>query len=164
VKAAEALDRDDLAPAESRDDIGDRIAAAARAALRVQKREVRSARRAGIRLRVKAPIERRAVLGEALRALRERRHARHAAVVRELPGDRVARPAVGAVDERVAVAAVARIEQLREAIRTDRAVGTDGRRRASAAAFPDHEAALIGLGHALAERDCVHAGKRGRLG
>ena len=66
-------------------------------------------------------------------------------VVRHAAHDREARAAVGAVDERVAVAAVARVEQLREAIGTGRRVGRDQRvGLALAEALDDPEVALPG--------------------
>ena len=85
---------------------------------------------AGVRLRVEAPVGRVAVLGGALGAHREVAHGRHRPVVGHVGDDREARPAVGAVDERVAVAPVTGGEQLGEAVRARRDVGRDERHRA----------------------------------
>ena len=82
VKAAEALDRDDLAASEPRDGRGDRVDRVQRRAVGREQRQPRTAGGAGVRLGVKAAVVRRAVLGEARRALVERRHAGLRAVVR----------------------------------------------------------------------------------
>src|SRR5438046_2949869 len=72
----------------------------------------RSARRAGIRLGVEAAVERALVLRAAGAAHLETVHGRERAVVWDAAHDREARPAVGAVDERVAVAPVVGVEEL----------------------------------------------------
>ena len=61
----------------------------------------------------------------------EPRHGRERAVVRDPLHDRESRPAVGAVGERIAVAAIARIEHLAQAVVTRRGVGVT-----SASALP----------------------------
>jgi hypothetical protein len=53
----------------------------------------------------------------------ERCHGRGRAVVGDISDDREAGAAVGAVDERIAVAAVLRIEQLRQAVAADAYIG-----------------------------------------
>ena len=80
---------------------------------------------AGVGLRVEAPIARIVVLGAAALAHREPRHRRQRPVVGDAPHDREARPAVGAVDERIAVAAIAGVEKLGEAVGAGRRVGRD---------------------------------------
>ena len=72
-------------------------------------RAVRSAHRTGVRLGVKAPVPRVLILRAAELAHRKARHRRQRTVVGNARGDREARPAVGAVDERVAMATVARV-------------------------------------------------------
>ena len=112
VVAAQALDRDDRAAAQQRRGGRDRVA-------RVGARARRSARRAA-----RTPGRRSAGRGSGGRAgpRTRRRQAAHIAkpamvvqrpVVGHAADDREARPAVGAVDERVAVAAVGRVDAAR---------------------------------------------------
>ena len=110
VVAAEALDRDDRAVAQQRGGRRDRVAGAGHAS--ADQRAPRPARRAGVRLGVEAAVARVVVLGPAGGAHREARHRRQRPVVGDAAHDREARPAVRAVDERVAVAAVGRVEEL----------------------------------------------------
>ncbi len=72
-----------------------------------------TASRAGVRLRVKSAIPGILVLRDARLAHPEARHRGELAVVRDPAHDREAWPAVGAVDERVAVPAIARVESSR---------------------------------------------------
>ncbi len=90
----------------------------------------RPADEASIRLRMKAPVSRVAVLLGALGAHREVAHRGHRPVVGHVADDREARAAVGAVDERVAVASVACREQLGDALGARRGVRRDERHRA----------------------------------
>jgi hypothetical protein len=83
--------------------------------------------RTAVRLRVKAPVERVVVLRLAPVAHPEAGHRGQRPVVGHCSHDREARPAVGAVDERVTVAAVARIEELGEAFLAGRHIGRDER-------------------------------------
>ncbi len=92
-----------------------RAAARDGAALAVEQPRARPALRAGVRLGVEAAVERVLVLRPAGRAEREAGHRRARAVVGDAAHDREARAAVGAVDERVAEAAVARVAQLGQA-------------------------------------------------
>ena len=75
---------------------------------------------------MKAAVERVFVFGSAIFAHREFPHGRLRAVIRDVFDDRKARPAVRAVYERVAVAAVARVKQLSEAFVACGDVGWDG--------------------------------------
>ena len=119
VVAAEALDRHDRAVAQQRRRGGDRVRGPPAGA--PVRRRARPARRARVRLGVEAPVARVVVLGPAGRAHREARHRRQRAVVGDALHDREARPAVGAVRERVAVAPVGRVAQLAQACRARRA-------------------------------------------
>ena len=98
-------------------------------------------------------------------AHREARHRRVGPVVRDPAHDGEARPAVGAVDERVAVAAVGRVEQLGEARGAGRGVGRDhGGGLATGGAAEDREA-LVGTGldrHVLGDH-ALDLGERRRL-
>ena len=78
--------------------------------------EVRPAGKAGVGLRVEAPIEGVGVFGGARRAQGEHGHGGARPVVGQLADDGVARPAVGAVDEGVVVASVGRIKKLTQAV------------------------------------------------
>jgi len=84
-----------------------------------------AARGAGVGLGVEPAIGRVLVLALAHGAHGKARHGRLRAVVRRAFEDGKARPAVGAVGERVAKAAIARIPDLAEAARTGRKVGAD---------------------------------------
>ena len=85
--------------------------------------DLRAANRAGYRLSVKAPVGRIVIFCRAIRAKRKVRHAGIDAVVRDIAHNAETRSAVGAIDKRIPVAAVIRIEEL------SLAVGTDGKVR-----------------------------------
>src|SRR4051812_29384328 len=76
----------------------------------------RPARGTADRLGMESPVSGILVLGAALLAHPEARHRRALAIVRRALDDRQPRPAIGAVDERIAVPAVCRIEQLAQAV------------------------------------------------
>src|SRR5689334_2312501 len=78
-----------------------------------------------VRLRVEAAVRRVVILGATLRAHVEVRHGRERTIIRYAAHDRESRTAVRAIDERIAVAAIRRIEQLAEALVTGRTVGHD---------------------------------------
>ena len=141
VVAAEPLDRDDRAVEQRRRGGRDRIAGGERAAAGVEQRRMRAAGRAGVRLGVEAAVERVVVLRPAGCAHREAGHRRARAVVGDSAHDREPRAAVGAVDERVAVAAVAGVAQLVQARVAGRAVGGD-RRSGGAARGAGHDREL----------------------
>ena len=88
--------------------------------------------RAADRLGVEPAIGRVVVLRGARRAQGEARHRGQRAVVGNVAHDREPRPAVRAVDERVAEPTVAGVGQLGQAVGAGRAVGRDQRRAASA--------------------------------
>ena len=83
---------------------------------------MRSAFPAGIGLRMEAAVGRVGVFGSAFGAHREPLHARVWAVVGQLLYDGEARSAIGAVDERVAVTSIRRVEKLRQAVVAGREV------------------------------------------
>ena len=126
MKAADAFERDDHFRVDGPDRERNRIADVNRLPVVRKRRQPRAARRTGIRLRVEAAIGRRAILSLALRAQRETGHRRVRAVVRHVADDRVARAAVRAVSEGVAVTAIVGIERLRETLRTGREIGRNG--------------------------------------
>ena len=110
---------------------------------------------------MEAPVERVVVLGLALNAHPEARHGRLGAVVGNAHDDREARTAVGAVDERVAVAPVGRVEELRETRVAGRHVGGDQRvRLAVALGWQDPEAALARGLNALGGDRLDHSERR----
>ena len=85
--------------------------------------------RAGDRLGVEAAIFGIGVVARAILAHRERRHRGLRAIVGQRARQRVARPAMGAVDEGIGIEAARRVEQLGQARLADRGVGADARRR-----------------------------------
>ena len=76
---------------------------------------------------MEAPVEGVEVLGSARLAHRKRGHRGAGAIVRQGGDDRPARPAVGAVGEGVAEAAVGRVECLGQAVGAGGGVGQFGR-------------------------------------
>ena len=84
--------------------------------------------KAGIGLRVKAPVKRVAILCGALGAHGKAIHRRGRSVIRQRPDDGKARPAVGAVDKGVVIASVGGVEQLAQAVITGGDIGGDERR------------------------------------
>src|ERR1039458_10355613 len=91
-------------------------------ALTIPQRKLRSANRAGVGLGVEAAVERVIILGLTLRTHREGFHRGVRAVIGQRFDDAEARAAVGAVGERVPIAAVGRVEDLAQAIGTGRDV------------------------------------------
>ena len=91
-------------------------------AVAADQRQAGTALRARIRLRVKTPVRRIVVLAPARLAHRERRHRRRGPVVGHVARDGEPRPAVGAVGERVAIAAVGRVEDFADAFRAGREI------------------------------------------
>ncbi len=77
------------------------------------------------RFRVKAPVERVFVFLFALRTHREFRHRGVVAVVGKFPDKCVARSALGAIDERIAVTTIVRIAQLAQAFVTGEIIRRD---------------------------------------
>ena len=148
--AAEALDRDDRAVSEEADGLVERH------------REPGPADRAGDRLGVEAPVGRVLVLPAAVAAQRETCHRRVRPVVGDAPDDREARPALRAVDERVAVAAVRRVEELVQAVVAGRDVGRDEGRPPGRAARRDREPGFASRGERL-DDDGIDPGKGRRL-
>ncbi len=118
VVAAEALDRDHGPVEQARHRGRQRVIALCDGRRRAggPPGEPRAAGGACHGLGVEPAVGRVAVLGIAGVAQRERAHRRLGPVVGELVDDRGARPAVGAVGERVAVAPVRRVEQLAQAV------------------------------------------------
>ena len=137
VVAAEALDGEDPALAED----GDRLLE--------RHRELRPADGAGDWLGVEAPVERVLVLAAAVGAEREAGHRRVRPVVGDGADDREPGPALRAVDERVAMAAVGRVEQLPQAVVAGGDVGRNQRRAARRRARLDRERGLATARHGL---------------
>lgn len=79
--------------------------------------------KAGIGLRMKAPVKRVAILCSALGAHRKAIHRRGRSVIRQRPDDGKARPAVGAVDKGVVIATVGGVEQFAQAVVTGGDIG-----------------------------------------
>ena len=163
VEAADALDRHDAPLAQRGGGGGDRVARAADRSLSAAREEQRGqgpARRAGVRLRMEAAVRRIVVLVPAGAAHPKAGHRRERPVVGDALDDREPRAAVRAVDERVAVPAVVRVEELAEAVVAGRGVGRDLRvRRAAVAALDDLEA-RVADGLAVLGDHALDRGKR----
>ena len=104
------------------------------------------------------------VLGRARRAHGERGHGGERPVVGHVPDDGEPRAAVGAVDERVAVAAVVRVGELAQAVGAGRGVGGDqGPARAGAGPLAAMAKDVSPLGVTAVRGDPLDAGQRGRV-
>ena len=132
------------------------------AAVETDQLALRPAGVAGDRLGVETAIGRISVFLRAGVAQGERRHGRHGAVIGDAGDDAQPRPAMGAIGERIAIAALERIGDLRRAGRADRGIRRDlgmrGARSLSAMRNVADRSAAIGL-----RFDRVDAGKRRRL-
>ena len=106
--------------------------------LRLSSQTCGPADRAGVGLGVKAPVERVVVLALAVGAHGKGRMVVSGPVVGDVADDGEARPAVGAVGEGIAVAAVGGVEQLAQAVGAGGDVGRD-------------ELVAARLGHAVAD-------------
>ena len=78
----------------------------------IEKIHMRTTRRTGVRLGMKAPVERVIVFCLACRAHRKDAHSRLVPVIRHILDNRKAWATVGAVDKRIAIAPVQRVEEL----------------------------------------------------
>ena len=166
VKPADALDRDDQPvgqPSRRTVDGVDRARYSGPLSTRADEPHPRAAPGAGVGLGVKATIGRVVILPPAFVAHLEARHRRGRPVVGDAGDDREPRPAVGAVDERVAVPAIRGVEQLRQALPAGGRVG--GHRsvgRAAPRADHDPEAGFAERGHRLGP-DALDLGQRRRF-
>ena len=149
VVAAEPLHRDDPAVREHRHRLLERH------------RQSWPAGGAGDRLGVEAAVERVLVLAAAVGTEREPGHRGVGPVVRNRADDREARPALRAVDERIPVAAIGRVEELAQAVVARRDVGRDQRRPSGSHAVDDPELGLADRGQRLG-RHRLDPGERGR--
>ncbi len=137
VEATDALDRHDGAGLEPAHRRGEGVISfRERTTRRIAPRQARPAPGAGVRLRVESAVRRVVVLGLAGGAHGEPDHRRCRPVVRHADDDGVAGPAVRAVGERIAMAAVRGIVHLGQAVDARCAVDAhrDIRRRAALAA------------------------------
>ena len=162
VVSADALHRDDASSSEGRGRGEQRGLLLERWGLTGPEGDPGTAHRARHRLGVEAAASGILVLGAAGRAEGELHHRRPRAVVGEIADDGVARPAVGAVDERIAVPPIGGIFHLPEARLAGGDVGRDdGAARGATRAVDDDELAVP----ARLERahlQPVDAGERGR--
>ncbi len=119
----------------------------------------------GVGLRMEAPVPGVVVLAPARVAHDEARHRRRRPVVRHAQHDRVARAAVRAVRERVAVAPVGRIVDLGEAVGARRGVDAHGHCscRTRIVARHDAERARPAEGLGVLERHRPHRRERRRV-
>ena len=113
VEPAEPLDARRCGPARCGGGGADRVrGTSARSPCDDEQAQRAGRTRARVRLGVEAAVGDRVVLALTVRAHGERRHRRGRAIVGNVAGDREARPAVGAVGERIAVAPIVRVEDL----------------------------------------------------
>ena len=134
MKAAESLDGHDQPPAQrchrpaQRGFLhGEVLAPSCGVGAAVPQRQPRPALRTRVGLGMEAPVAGIAILRQTARALREAAHGGMGAVVRKPFDDAVARAAVRAVGERIAVAAIRGVEDVRNALRAGSDVGQDQR-------------------------------------
>ena len=113
-----------------------------------------------------APIVEVPVVGGARPTHRERLHRGVVAVVWQRRGDREPWPAVGAVDERVPIPPIGRVEELGQAVGAGCGIGrhrADGLPGELVGAVGDHEVALVVAGGDPDAIDGVDGGQRRRL-
>ena len=163
VVAAEALDREDLAVEEVLHGGAHGVVAVDRRPVALEQAHLRPAHGARVGLRVEAAVERVLVLGLARVAHDEARHRRQRPVVGDPADDREARPAVRAVQKRIAVAAVGRVGELGEAVLARRRVRRDGRRRGAAVRARDDLKARLADDVDVLRLDAAHVGQRRRV-
>src|SRR5262245_66348192 len=119
--------------------------------------ELWAASGAGRRCGLKSAVTWAFVFGLARRAHRELTHRRLRAVIRRVLDDRETRPAVDAIDKRIAVAPVSRVEQFSQAIGASCDVGREGNELSPGGfALDDAEFEVVG------ERQVVAALEIGR--
>ena len=143
VKSAQSLDGDDTAVGQQLDAaFDDGIAGLARradgwcrpralelhVARRLSPRNMRSTIKAGIGLRMKAPVKRVAILCGALGAHGETIHRGSCSVIGQRANDGKARSAIGAVDKGIVKASVGGVEQFAQTVVARGDVGRDERR------------------------------------
>ena len=130
VKAADPLDREDPSGAQRPGGLAHRVVAQGQRGVRGcagHQQHRRAAPRARVRLGVEPAVGGVVVLGAALGAHLKAGHRRQRPVVGDPSDDREPGTAGGAVDERVAMAAVPGIHQFAQTVDADRAVGCDRR-------------------------------------
>ena len=168
VVSADPLDGDDDAGAQQPRRRLDRIAITGVSrqvrAARVDQPHRGAALRAGVGLGVEAAVARVLVLGAAARAHLEPGHRRPRTVVGDAADDREPGSAVGAVGERIPMAAVGRVGDLGQAALARRRVGRDQRRRLAASARADDPEPVVARRRQRLGGDLVDRGQRGRLG
>src|SRR6266567_4359684 len=127
MKSTDAFDRHHLAIDQPVDASGDRIVRDDRISVSTDEPDMRTTVPAGVGLGVEAAIQRVVVLPLALVAHREGRHRGLRAVVGNAARDREPRTAVGAVQKRITITAIARVKQFAEAIgASSRVCGNSG--------------------------------------
>ena len=157
VVAADPLDGDD-GPAEQQPHGFHQCIVTARAAAR----QLRAAGGAADRLCVEPAVGRVVVLATAVGTELEPGHRRVRPVVGHGADDREPRPTLRAVDERVAIATISRVEQLAQAFGAGGDVGRDHRAPGNTRAGADREAAPAGRREPL-DGDSLDPGERRRL-
>lgn len=125
VETTNALDRENLPSKQALDCLGNGIGTFDLAADRGLKPDVRSASPAGIWLSVETAVERIVVFSLTLGTHREDGHRCLRTVVRDAASDGETRPTVGAIQEWVAVPAVAGVEEFAKAIGAGSGIGRD---------------------------------------
>ena len=164
MKAADPFDGYDLAGNQSIDAGCHGIVRGNLCAVCPHQPNPRPAHPARIRLRMEAPVQRIVVFPLALRAHGKRCHRGLRPVIRNAPRDGEARPAVGAVQKRIAIAPVLGVKELPQAIRArSRIRRNPGAHTAQHLAGNDPKTRISDKGQ-LAHRDRVDPRQRRRLG
>jgi hypothetical protein len=127
VKPPKALDGEDGALLQETDGFLDRVGTGQGVSSPFMKAHHRPAVPAGVGLGMKATVTGVLILLTTGRAHSEPIHGGVAAVIGNVQDDRVSRPTMGTIDERIPVAAVQGVLQLREAIGADAHIGRNER-------------------------------------
>ncbi len=123
MKAAEAFECTDRSGAKRRGEMGQWIVGFDSLALSIQELKLRPAGWAGRGLGMKSPVRGIFVLGPAFGAHAEWGHGGALAVIGGTRDDRQPRSAVGAIEKRIMISAIMRVEQLGQAVVTSGHIG-----------------------------------------
>ena len=162
--AAKPFDSHNLTLADARRRRFNGIIRSNRLATVIMKSDMRPAFVTGIGLGMKSPVGRVVVLGLAGSTHFKIPHGGLGAIIGDIIDDGIARPAIGAIDKRIQIAAISGIEKLLAAIITDRYVRRDqGGHPGLAPAFGDPEFRK-GLYGFSVPGYFDHVGQRGTIG
>ena len=156
METAQTLDCDNLRGKKPGSGICDRVGTFDDLSRPIPEFDARAALPASVGLGMKTPVERIFVFRQTCRAHRKRRHRGARPVIRDIANDGKARSAVGAIDEGIAIATVARVEHFTHAIRADRDVRRNEGANFFALAARHNAKVVIEVGGQVTARQIEH--------